>query len=423
MKKLALGLVGLLMAACGGGGGVKLTDSGVDAPTACNPIAQTGCMANEKCTWVIDFDGSATADPIGHIGCAAQGTVAQGGVCSFARVSTAGIDACVGGSFCVGGQCKAICDQQLASGSAAGACAENFACSRYSGLFEASGVAVAGLCEPGCDPLTQEKLVGTNVAACGSSDPSMPSFTCVPNNGFQSFSCADNLIDPTDPRQADTGKDGEPPFTDRSGVVFTNSCAPGYLPLTATVDGVAKTLCSGLCAPIKVDAETNAAFHAGDPAKLGKLITDAAPVAGHATCFIDTKGHKATNDMPPEQGDDVEDCRFIWTSLISRTTGQVIDSPYNDILGVCYDYTAFPAIDDITKKPPPGNPHQKSCAQLPKTAPTDDHVFGSANDNGCYPLAETTAQANALTRTETARTRLPLRFPYGAGVLTRHVLD
>jgi hypothetical protein len=70
MKKLALGALFVgFMAACGGGkkDDVVLIDApegGDDAPPSqvCNPIAQTGCQANEKCTWFIDH----TPTEVGH---------------------------------------------------------------------------------------------------------------------------------------------------------------------------------------------------------------------------------------------------------------------------------------------------------------------------------------------------------------------
>ncbi|HSN24970.1 MAG TPA: hypothetical protein VLT45_01760, partial [Kofleriaceae bacterium] len=77
MKTLAFGVVlSALLAACGGSDAKPkdaptTTDSG---PTGCSPLTQTGCQANEKCTWVIDQTAPAY---IGHIGCVpATGTAA-----------------------------------------------------------------------------------------------------------------------------------------------------------------------------------------------------------------------------------------------------------------------------------------------------------------------------------------------------------
>ena len=106
MKNLAfrswsVGVV-VALAACGGGGGTKLVDGGADAPTACNPVAQTGCQAGEKCTWIIDIDGTSTTPDVGHIGCAVAGTTPDGGTCQDATATAnGGVDTCVAGDLCI----------------------------------------------------------------------------------------------------------------------------------------------------------------------------------------------------------------------------------------------------------------------------------------------------------------------------------
>ena len=59
-------------------------------------------------------------------------------------------------------------------------------------------------------------------------------------------------------------------------------------------------------------------------------------------------------------------------------------SPYNDTLGICFAYQKYLTVTmpGVSQKFP-----QKSCAELPATAPSGD-PYGSARDNGCYPLAE-----------------------------------
>src|SRR5262249_28374927 len=147
--------------------------------------------------------------------------------------------------FCQGGLCKPVCDPQLVPGSAAGACDVNHACSRISGLFTVPGstTAVAGLCQPACDPLTQRLKVGTSLEACGSAVASMPTSVCVPAAGFKAVACAEKRSDATD---------GQPAFTDK-GIVFSNSCGPGFIPGFKDTSGSMQTLCMGLCAPVKMD--------------------------------------------------------------------------------------------------------------------------------------------------------------------------
>jgi hypothetical protein len=59
---------------------------------------------------------------------------------------------------------------------------------------------------------------------------------------------------------------------------------------------------------------------------------------------------------------------------------------------------------------------EKSCAELPAVAPTDD-PYGSAKDNGCYPLAESVALR------PTTRRAPSYRLAHGAGLAVRHIFD
>jgi hypothetical protein len=407
MKMQALGalLVGVV-AACGGDK-VKLLDGGVDAPMACDPVAQSGCMAGEKCTWVVDVDSTATTNEIGHIGCVPvpAGATADGAECADATMDVnGGADSCVAGDLCISRKCKPICDPQLVDGAAKGACPTNYACSVYAGVFESAGPPVAGVCEPTCNPLTQALNVGTTgTAACGSLDPTKPSGTCVAGSGFRSFHCAPSGA------MVYANTDRKAPLTDSRGNAYGNGCAPGFIPFYyEDASGAMKTLCSGLCAPLKVDAVIAAdAAHKddnkGDPTALGKLPTDAAPVAGNATCAVGVKGSEAE-----------EDCRYVWFSLAGGNPSKALVSPYNDTLGVCFAYQKFLAVTvpGMAQKQP-----EKSCAKLPVDAPMDD-PYGSAKENGCYPLAE----SRTLLRKNTQRT-INYRLANGDGLVVRHVFD
>src|SRR5262245_27918710 len=102
MNKLALGALVVAITACGGGK-TTLIDAASDAAMACNPVMQTGCQAGEKCTWIVDIDGTMTTNDIGHIGCVANGSIASGANCTDG--SMAGPDACVAGQLCISGKC------------------------------------------------------------------------------------------------------------------------------------------------------------------------------------------------------------------------------------------------------------------------------------------------------------------------------
>jgi hypothetical protein len=406
MNKLALGALLVASIAACGGGKTTLIDGAVDAAMACNPVMQTGCQAGEKCTWIVDIDGNPTAmtEDIGHIGCVADGSLAEGASCTDG--SMAGPDACVAGQLCVSGKCKPICDPQVVEGTnAAGACPKDFSCSVYAGVFESGGDPTAGVCDVGCDPLTQQ-LKGTQVDACGSPSPTAPNSACVPSRGFLSFHCAPSGS------IVYNNTDRKPPLTDGAGRPYGNGCAPGFIPFYfMDASGSMTTWCSGLCAPLKVDATIAAqADHAtdnqGDKTALGKLIADAAPVAGHAVCTPTVKG---ASDIQSPKG---QDCRFIWKPLANMGDPNMASmSPFNDSLGVCFAYEKFLTVimPGTTQRLP-----EKSCAELQPVAPDDP--FGDAKTEGCYPLADSKAPLSGAR----ARRAQDYRLSYGDAVVLRH---
>jgi hypothetical protein len=390
-----------------------IADAPIDAYVPCNPVAQSGCQAGEKCTWIIDIDGTATTNDIGHVGCVAVGATptADGAACNDATAgANGGADTCVAGDLCISRKCKPICDPQLVDGSAAGACETDFSCSIYAGVFESGGMAIAGVCEPGCDPLTQKLKVGTaNLEGCGSQAPAAPSGTCVPSRGFLSFHCAPSGS------IVYGNTDRKPPLTDAAGHPFGNGCAPGFMPFY-NEDAFSMTkLCSGMCAPVKMDTAIATAQGTplnvkpwGDSNALGKLVADPAPVAGHSICTAGVKGSLTVADGG------VEDCRYLWFPLAGGDSSHAVPSPYNDTLGFCFAYSKFLT---VTLPGIPDKQPQKSCAELPVTAPAGD-PYGSAVDNGCYPLSESCALGGA------GRGRLSgVRTANGAGLAVRHVFE
>ncbi len=371
MKKLALGALFAGLTACGGGGG-NSNVSIIDAPVGdgggmiCNPLTQTGCQTGEKCTWINDQDNP----PIGHVGCAPEGGVggtplALGAACTDPVAGPMGYDDCTKGTVCLSGECKQICDVN----GGAPTCDENHACSRYADFFESGGTAVAGVCDPGCDPLTQDLKIGANKAACGSPSPAMPNKGCY---GFSEYSCAP------------TGMTSWPltdrmmPQTNAAGNPYLNGCAPGFIPLFYEMTGSTKTLCTGFCAALEID---NTPAHMGnvkgDPAALGKLPTSAAAVAGDATCDVIKKGSRPSSQ-----------CHFLWPYLVDDSTGELpmaFDmSTQRDKLGVCFaiEFFMYDSDNDMTPDMPYPN-----CATLPPRSMATTGDSDDAADWGCQLLA------------------------------------
>lgn len=422
MKNLFLGAaVAALAAACGGGGKTQLLDASIDAQLVCNPIAQTGCKANEKCTWIVDANANPTTmtSQIGHVDCVAvdAAAVPDGMACTPAMAGVSGgADNCAKGDICISRVCKQICDPQLASGAGAGACDTTHACLSYRGVFESTGIAAAGACEVACDPLTQQ-LATTHAEACGSTDPTMPAGTCVPTTGeFKAFACAPALMGSL------TLTDLAVPLGDSRGI-FGNGCAPGFLPFFfEDGSGAMKTLCSGMCAPVKMDSTIFAdkatppnQQHYGDTNALGKLPSDTKAVAGHATCQSTIKG-KLT------EAEGTEDCRFIWAPLAtSSTPPAIVDTPYNNTLGMCFAYSKFKTVDTNNDMTP--DAFEKSCKDLGTAA---DAAFGTAEQNGCYPVAGfpgAAARATPSLFKPNPHRVGSFRAAYGTGVVARPVFE
>jgi hypothetical protein len=366
---LCIGLIALIGLMGGGCSEKKKTMILVDAPMAgmCSPTLQTGCAAGEKCTWIID---AVEPSVIGHVGCAPAGVVAVGGACTRGMAGPMGYDDCTGGNYCIDQVCKPLCGIN----GAAPNCATDFACVSYDKLFEIGTTSIAGVCQPSCNPLTQERRV-TNTPACGSTNPAAPNQGCF---GTEEYLCA-GVVDVPD-ILAKT--DRQPPYTDPTdGSVFINSCAPGYQPFLRESSTVMTRVCTGLCAALESDTDkplqdpSGLATSIGDATALAKLPTKAAPEAGDATCEIGKKGSGDAADVKSR-------CVFLWPFLIDDA-GMFVPSfntLYKDTLGLCmavnkYTYDS----DDMGTEPDGPIP---GCETLPpRTVPnTGSPTPGDSDD-------------------------------------------
>jgi len=306
MKNLAFGaLLAAGLIACGGNKNnptdtiINFPEAGDNDGGACDPLAQTGCASGEKCTWIWDQRDS-TAE-LGHIGCVMAGTVAADQACTF-NMDPIGFDNCVGGTFCLDGVCKEICDNNGGSPM----CPSDKSCGAYSGVFGAAGQPVsAGLCDPKCDPLSQKRLTD-NAEACGStivangsgSGSTGPDEGCYTAD-FVDFTCASTpegrATDPNntlEDRAACTAANG---CAFDSTHFFTNGCDPGFVSFFFDSTGSSQVDCTRLCAPLETD-QGSAANGVGDQTKPGKLPTDATAVVKHASCVVGQGGAQRNED-------------------------------------------------------------------------------------------------------------------------------
>jgi hypothetical protein len=325
----------------------------IDSPPAimlCDPRAQTGCEPGEKCaTRYLTRD-------LSEIACVPDGTVEIGGACTFS-MEEIGYSNCKAGGECVSDICKQICDHQGGSPK----CDASHACSLYEDVFESNNIAVAGVCDPRCDPLTQALAIGMQTAACGSTDPAMADSGCFTFDGVD-FTCARI---PTAARNLTDRMRG---FGPASGGVYINGCAAGYLPVLIEQTGSMVGICSGICAPAKTDS-TQSANGLGDPAAVVKLHNKAMPEAGDGLCTADKKGST-----------EVENCHYMW--FYNVVNGSIVPSPYNDTTGICF---AFGKYTVTIKGAQTGFP---DCTKLPPAGATPDPVYGRANEWPCVPSTE-----------------------------------
>lgn len=430
-----------MLGACGGGNDnpmILIDGSTVDSTVAdiCNPLTQAGCAANEKCAWIVDQDNPR----IGHIGCAPVGTdaVPVGGACMQGPAGPMGYSNCEKGSECVAGTCKTICDHQGGSPM----CGENFSCSRYASLFVSGDTTVAGVCDPNCDPLTQKLLGGNMGEACGSTDPAKPTQGCFTFDSVE-FSCAPSSLagkcsvttttvcnysaGTGCPTGEECNADPDAWLTDRrvargpeSGGAYVNGCAPGFLPFFREMTGSNTVVCAGMCSPLDTD-NTMPANNKGNAQTPAKLPNEATSMAGNATCQVNAKGSVAN-----------QNCIYLWPFNVEN--GMLIESPYNDTLGLCFAYGFYTYDHDnntgTTNRGVPG------CETLPpKSAPPANctcDAMGSCTGTGCpdglahqWGCYDTTT-TNAFTASNPAAALKPFmrefRVGYGAGRGVKHQL-
>ncbi|HEY4179420.1 MAG TPA: hypothetical protein VGM90_21395 [Kofleriaceae bacterium] len=360
-----------------------------DNADSCSPTAQTGCNASEKCTWILGPEGHCD-----YIGCAPNGTIEIGDACGSPETWAQKWDSCVKGAACVDGECRQVCDNNGGTPM----CDAMHACQVHDDLFTNSGSSVAGVCDPGCDPLTQELLFGTDTAACGSVTPDAPEKGCY---GYGTFACIDVPAE-----VGVTHTDRTVPVT--TNFEGTNSCSPGFIPFFYESTGSTRTLCTGLCSALEID---NTPQHVGNtkgnPSALGKLPSNAAAELGDATCDVSKKGSDASSV-----------CKFIWPYLVyddGTLPPGFEHGPYLDSLGVCFarDHYFYDANGDMVPETP-----YPDCSTLPPHSDATPGKFDDAADFGCQTKAHT--PPGLLTRAPMAR--VDTRVSTNAPALARHDL-
>lgn len=374
MKKLALGVVFFVaaLAACGGSKRPQLlTDSndGDSGSGVCDPLMQTGCNTNEKCTWVVDIDGvPGQSDPVGHIGCVTLtgAEVARDADCMTNMAAQGGADNCSKGDICVATKCKAVCDFNKAAG--AQGCPGMHSCTRYANLFVVSGMIAFGACDPQCETLTQKQIAGSMLDNCGT-DAVRPTQTCISTDVFKTFSCVRLPMD------AQGRKDRDKPLSNLAGQPFGNGCEVGYVLGIAEMTGSMQRICQGVCKPAPMSASDPQINTLGDATAMGKIVGQAAARVGDATCAGDRKGSVLAGP---------QNCIYLWGFLISQ--GMVLPSPFHNSLGLCFSFQQYMA--DIDGDGMATDPVPDCHSLVAGEGDPNSTVDGTADWAGCEALVE-----------------------------------
>jgi hypothetical protein len=277
------------------GGGA---DSG---SVSCDPNGlpgMQGCLLGQKCTWVSIQD---TPEPLGKLACVPDGTVALGGACTVGPVGeTTGYDNCSAGLYCINSTCQEICSFE---GNAALACPTGFNCTGYADTFaNGDDNPVAGICSPGCDPLTQIKNLTNPPADCGAN---MGCYV-VTSLTYTTAVCASAG---TVTHNADIG-----------GSAYANSCVPGAQPRRKNAT-TPTAQCGGLCKMVDVYMGMNTASEGGE-------VT--ASTTDKDNC------QQTWNAAPASDGTAGESCRYWW----AREPFDAL-SPYSNTVGWCFKHAIF----------------------------------------------------------------------------------
>jgi hypothetical protein len=277
MRKLALAaiFVGVsALAACGGGG-----DNGDDVqigPDAnlntgtCNPVSQTGCAADQKCTWVEYQEDPA----LGKTECVTNGTVPVGGACTRGEPgATTGFDDC-DKSYCVNGTCTEICSQSQAA-----SCPDNKVCVLYADTFDDLGDdSTVGLCGPTCDPVSQNCTNETE--GC----------YLLINQG--KGTCA------RVPSAAAGRDQNDDCYGPASGGCYLNGCDKGYQAILLKEPGSQQATCGKFCTPVNTYKDNAAANDLDGTAPNDCAATTLGGVTNQGCGFIQSIYGSATTFDP-----------------------------------------------------------------------------------------------------------------------------
>jgi hypothetical protein len=387
MWPVRVAFVCLVLAACGfpkpqdvgsddappGGSDAAVQDAAADAPPdapgQCDVFTQTGCGANQRCTYI--NQGSALG-----VMCESMGTAGHGSACT--TDPTTALDNCMAGDVCAG-TCKPVCSLQGSN-----SCGSGSVCNRYS-----RGNGTISACDRMCDPLSDNDFdgpaalhskTGTVCTAAmegcygaPSSDSTRPTaFTCTTDINYAQQALHHRSL-------CDTASGCE----STAGNPFLNGCNQGYAPLLQEQTGSTNVVCVAFCKPVNCFQN-----NCGSPVGTNQL--GAAP---HRCNQQDAVGNFNTVVAG-------EQCTFVWLFEIDQT-GNHAPSPYSNSVGVCLDHSKYQYDSNADGTPDTPLP---PCSTLPDGFGSGTTSFGAA-DLGCVDTTHAGIPAHA------PRKLVDIRFP------------
>jgi hypothetical protein len=428
MKKLALGLTlaVVAMAACSKDKPkIKLTDASDDSgSTLCDPVAQTGCAATEKCTWFHDDTGDATTDPRkpadGHIGCAPidGATVDLKGACTYGTPGVTGFDNCKPGLLCdttkdaePQGRCEQICDPTLGTN-----CENNVGCVRKHGVFAAVGAGDAttpGTCQILCDPLLDNDYDGAGTMSAqraGSpceTDANAGCWGRISSTDARTFFFCSHSVPGTET------------LVHRDEVVIMEkqllvACHPGYaLGFAGDATGSMKTDCYSYCKPADaIGSSGSGTIGTTNPGTPIALPNPQRPNGDPSDPCSVAKGRTGNFGAVPSatvNGTNGEHCMYTWRFEVDMA-GTLFPSPTSNTVGICYDHSKYN--DGAT--PPVEEP---ACTAVPASDATPMNMTTTGVSLGCLSLTtlglptSLTGKSEPISIPQLKNKRLPIEFP------------
>jgi hypothetical protein len=396
MQKLALCAVFTALVACGGNNDSKVhvvTDSGSGSDSTCNPLAQTGCNANEKCTWIYDLVSMDGTNVLGHVGCAPDGDKAVGAQCTRNAAGAQGWDDCTKDGFCkakrelIMGGGTGVCEQICDNNGGDPMCGTDAACVAYHNIFEVSSMNVAGVCDVKCDPFADNDPLHSDPATA----PSRPGTKCQSYEGCYgnpsdtalptSFSCAREYNTDLHDRDECTATSGNSfsnpnPLGQVGCATASNGCAEGYMPILFENTGSMVTVCAAMCQPKSCwmgncgsGTQTTDSNLTGDPA--GRQCI-AGKILANSSAFHQAQAGQGTGLVNGDQ------CLFNWRFEVDGS-GVPHPSPYSDTEGWCYDHSAYQYDSDGDGMVTANDLNDPKC----DTIPDPGFGTGSAGSDGC----------------------------------------